>query len=318
MGHPADVGLVDAHAEGHGGGDDQPVLALKAGLDRAPGLGLHPAVIGDRGKARLGQGAGQRLGPGAGRAIDDPRLAGAGRGKVEDLAARPVLGAEGEVDVRPVEAAQEHQRLRVAEQPRQDLVAGLGIGGRCEGRKRHPQRVPQGPDAQVVGAEIMAPLADAMGLVHRDRTGPGAPQQRLGRPRGEPFGRDVKQPQLARLEGAQHLGVLVLGIAAGQRGRGHPRVAERADLVAHQRDQRRDDDRQPRPQQRRKLEAQRLAAARGHDRQHLAAGGDGLDDLLLAGAEIVEAEDLPQHPPRGDGLRTRRTSRHCWRARAEG
>jgi hypothetical protein len=36
MGDPADVGLVDAHAEGDGGDDDQPVLAAGTALDLAP------------------------------------------------------------------------------------------------------------------------------------------------------------------------------------------------------------------------------------------------------------------------------------------
>ena len=48
MGDPADVGLVDPHAEGDRGHDDQAVLALEALLDRAAGLRLHPAVVGRR------------------------------------------------------------------------------------------------------------------------------------------------------------------------------------------------------------------------------------------------------------------------------
>ncbi len=73
-----------------------------------------------------------------------------------------------------------------------------------------------------------------------------------------------------------------------------PRFAQRAHLVAHQRDQRRDDHRHALAHQRGQLEAQRLAAARRHDRQHVAACGHRLDDLLLSGAETVESPDLAQ------------------------
>ena len=51
-------------------------------------------------------------------------------------------------------------------QPRDDLVAGFRIGRRRECRQGHIERAAQFPDPQIVGAEIMAPLADAMGLIY--------------------------------------------------------------------------------------------------------------------------------------------------------
>ena len=45
-------------------------------------------------------------------------------------------------------------------------------------------------------------------------------------------------------------------------------------------------------QQRRQLEAQRLAAAGRHDREHVAAAQDVAHDLLLPGAKGIEAEAL--------------------------
>ena len=112
MGDPADVGLVDAHAEGDGGHDDQPVLLLEAHLDPAAFVGLHPAVIVAGAVPRLAQGLGQRLGLGAGGAIDDAGLALAGGGKAQDLLARRVLDRKGQAHVGPVEAAQEGRGRR--------------------------------------------------------------------------------------------------------------------------------------------------------------------------------------------------------------
>ena len=50
---PADVGLVDAHAEGDRRHHDQPVLALEGGLDPAALLGIEARVIGQRQVPRL-------------------------------------------------------------------------------------------------------------------------------------------------------------------------------------------------------------------------------------------------------------------------
>ena len=73
---------------------------------------------------------------------------------------------------------------------------------------------------------------------------------------------------------------------------GTPAALQLLHLVLHQRDQRRDDHRQPVEQQRRDLVAQRLAAAGGHDRQRIAPGQHVLDHLALERAEGVVAEGV--------------------------
>ena len=60
-----------------------------------------------------------------------------------------------------------------------------------------------------------------------------------------------------------------------------PSIAQRVDLILHQRDQRRHDDAGAGPDERRDLVAQRLAAAGRHQRQHVAAGEQRLDDRRL-------------------------------------
>ncbi len=294
MRDPANVGLVDAHAKSDRGHHDQPILALEPRLDLAAGLALHTAMIGGRGQTRLVQRGCQCLGLGAGAAIDDARLSAPGGGEIEDLPARSVLGLEGQMDIRPIKAAQEYLWLRAVEQPRHDLVAGLGIGGGGKGGQGHAQRPAQLANPQIIGAEVMPPLADAMRLVHGDGLHPGAAQHRHGRPGRQPLGRHVKQPQFARIQRPHHLGVLFLGIAAGQGGGSDARFGQCTDLIAHQGDQRRNHHRQPVPYQCGQLIAQRLAAAGRHDRQHVAAGRDGIHDLFLPRPKGVEAEDLPQ------------------------
>ena len=46
MRHPADIGLVHAHAERHGRHNDQAVFAREPAFYPAPRLGFHSAVIG--------------------------------------------------------------------------------------------------------------------------------------------------------------------------------------------------------------------------------------------------------------------------------
>ena len=90
--------------------------------------------------------------------------------------------------------------------------------------------------------------------------------------------------------GEDRLGLLAVGL----RGEGAGLDAgggQGAHLVAHQRDQRGDDESDAGARQRRELVAERLAAAGRHDGEDVAAGFDGGDDLLLAGAEVGEAED---------------------------
>ncbi len=295
VGDPADVGLVHAHPEGDRGADDQPVLGGEAFLDRAAIVGFHPAVVMRDRMPILAQRPRKALGLGAGAAIDDARLAAARLGEGHDLLARAVLGLERQVDVRSVETAQEGLRPLAPEQAGDDFLLRLGVGGRGEGRKRHAQRAAQFADAQVIGPEIVAPLADAMRLVHGDQRHARLCQHPLRPARGQPFRREVEQLERAVVQRAEHGVGLFLGIARGQRTGGDAGLAQPADLVAHQRDERRNHHRHAGAHQRRKLEAQRLAPACGHDRQHVAPLGHGLDDLALAGAERIEAENVFQH-----------------------
>ena len=69
------------------------------------------------------------------------------------------------------------------------------------------------------------------------------------------------------------------------------------DLILHQRDQRREDERRLGPQHRRELVGERLARAGGHQRERVAALDGRAHDLLLAGPELVEPEQSSQLGP---------------------
>ena len=244
MGDPADVGLVDAHAEGDRGHDDQPVLLLEAPLDLAARIGLHAGVVMAGGVAVVAERARDALGLGAGAAVDDAGLPTPRGGEGQDLAPRLVLRLEGQRDVGAVEAVEEHLGL-VLEEPRRDLRARLRVCRRGEGRERHAQRAPQRADPQVVRAEVVAPLAHAMRLVHRDERAVRAPEHPFRAGGGEALGGDVEQLQQTRIDRLPDLRGLLLGVPRGERAGADPGGGQRADLVAHERDEGRDDDRQP-------------------------------------------------------------------------
>jgi hypothetical protein len=112
--------------------------------------------------------------------------------------------------------------------------------------------------------------------------------------REEPLGRDVEQAFEPALELRDHVALLGLRLRARQQRRVDLLVAELLNLVLHQRDQRRDDDRQPALHDGGQLVAQALARAGGHDAQHVAPAQHVLDHLPLRRAEIVESEMLLQ------------------------
>jgi len=86
-----------------------------------------------------------------------------------------------------------------------------------------------------------------------------------------------RHPQRLQLVGAGERGVDV--------GRLDMELAEAIDLVFHKRDERRDDDREPVPEECRDPVADRLTGSRRGDGEHVPAGQLGLHHLDLAGAE---------------------------------
>ncbi len=108
--------------------------------------------------------------------------------------------------------------------------------------------------------------------------------------RDQPFRADVEQVQRVLVQTRQYL-------AGGRRaqagiviGRSDAVRDERVDLVLHQRDQRRHDDSDAAPMQRRDLVAQRLSAAGGHQHERIAPGDQVRDDRLLMRTKARIAE----------------------------
>ena len=236
------------------------------------------------------------------------------RRKASSCALRVVLLDDGVADVRPVEAADEDARVAELE-ALDDVGARQRVGGRGEGDPRHVgEALVQQRQLEVVLAEVVAPLADAVRLVDREHRQQAALVQRLElgehARRGDALGRGVEEDQAA----AHHLALDPRRRLAVERrveeGGVDAGFLERRDLVLHQRDQRADDDGDAVAgavaDDRRHLVAQALAAAGRHQDERVAAGADVLDDLFLRAAEGGVAEHLAEDLARGGGGARRR------------
>ena len=218
--------------------------------------------------------------------------------KAFELGLRVLLVDDLVADVRAVEARDKARRV-VEPEPVDDLAAGKVVGGGGQRDARHIRKA-FGDDgkADIFRAEIVPPLRHAMRLVDREQGDVGAAEQAEAARRHQPLRRDIEQVEIAgqqpRLDG--------VGFLIGQRRIQHRRLdaglEQAGDLVAHQRDQRRDHDAAALSQQRRQLIAQRLAAAGRHQHQAIAAAGDVPHDLFLRAAKAGQAEHVIQHRER--------------------
>ncbi len=294
---------VDAHAEGVGGDDHLGSAGHEGLLAATAGVGGHAGVIGDGGDAGAGDELGDGVGVAAGAAVDDR---GAGLERVlrgEDVQEGGALARDGagslqgedvEGEVGAVEAGAHGDGLAQTE-ARGDLLRDAGGGG---GGGGHHGGAAEGRDgvvqAQVVGAEVVAPLGDAVGLVD-DEEGDAALGEGVAEGGGgEALGGGEDERGLAGGDRAQRGGVVPVGHAGGEHRGGHAGVVQAARLVGHQGDERRDDDDEAVAGERGQLIAERLAAAGGHHDERVASVQGGEHGLALAGPEGAEAEPPQQ------------------------
>ena len=237
--HPAHVRLIDSHAE-RDRRRDGPGRALKEGGHRlaavAPG---KPGVVERHLLARCGERVMRRLRAGMRRRVDDP-----GAGKFTRRAHHLVLLVgerphvpRREVDVRPVEIADHDLGITQAEPPH-DLLPHRrrGRGGQGQANRR-ADRLGLGAEPHVVGTEVVAPLADQVGLIDHEQPGPGALQRLPGLAVGQLF--RCEKDERAGVTRGQQRGCARTGrLLRVEDDRWQPGRMQVRDLIILQRDQR--------------------------------------------------------------------------------
>ena len=247
MDHEAEVGLVVAHAQRRGRDQRLEPVVAQVVLEPLPGGGVQPAGVGrDREPVAVDRPhrLGEALGVGHGQRVDD-----AGPGQLGQVVDHPGVALQRrevahhrELQAGPGQGAAQHQG-RLAELGG-DVVGDPLVGGR-RGRQHRGGGVEPPQDvghAAVVGAEVVAPVGDRVGLV--DDHQPEPPGQRVEHAPpearvGQPLRRHEQDVEPAPEEVGLHLGPR-LDVAGVERRRPQPGLAGRRDLVTHQREQRRD------------------------------------------------------------------------------
>ena len=158
--------------------------------------------------------------------------------------------------------------------------------------------------ASVVGAEVVAPVADAVRLVDDEQSDARDELRQLlvaERRVVEPLGRHQQHVDLVAVELGEHVAPLVR-VGGVDLHRPHPRPRGCRDLVAHEREQRRDEHRRPgaaAAQQQRRDEVDRRLAPPGalHDECPAAVVDERLDRLELPVVEVgvVAPDERAQH-----------------------
>ncbi len=283
---PAHVRAVDPHAEGVGGGDHRALVADEAVLDGGAVLVGEAGVVG-----QTAGGIGDLFHILAGGGIDDGGKSRGGEAPQQvELFLGPRAGVYLELQIGPLEAGDAGLHRGAVELAHNVLAHHRGGGG-GEGRHlRDAQLVDEFPDAMVIRPEVMAPLADAVRLVDHEEGGT-PPQDRLAElPGAQPLGRDVEQLQLAGEPAPDHLPPVCRREGAVEERRRDATSLEGIHLVLHQRDEWRNDERQARPHDRRKLVAEGLAGAGGHHHAKLPPRHQLLYHVLLPLQEPVKPE----------------------------
>ncbi|SIM91387.1 Uncharacterised protein [Mycobacteroides abscessus subsp. abscessus] len=243
----AQVRLVEAHPQRGGSHQRLDPILLQGGLRLLPILRVRAAGVGQHLVPRLGEDAGGVLRGGDGQGVDDaaarqiPQV----RQQPRDPGGVVRQAQHPQAQGIPGQGAAQGEHLLTHPQLLLDVRDHPAVGRGRGGQHRHPGRqgADQIPDAPVVRAEVVAPVGDAVGLIHHQQ-GAGAHQLRLpllAEPGVvQPLRADQQHVQLSRAHPVLDLRPLG-GVRGVHGGSAHPRPLGRGHLVPHQRQQRGDD-----------------------------------------------------------------------------
>ena len=264
------------------------------GEGQGPALRIHARVVGDGFDPRLGEAPRPGLHRPARTGIDQHRPTGLlqRRQHLRQGVLRTAAHGVGQV----VAAGGAHldqwaPQLQQADQIRPHPWRGGGT----EGHHRHPRaEAAQLPQPAVVGAEVMAPGADAVGLINGDPHQAAVVLQLLQQLAGglhlQTLRRQVEQPQAVAAHPGQQVPAPGRIQAPMQTGGGDPAALQVLHLVFHQGHQRRNHQHQPTPHQGRQLITEGFPRPGGEHRQAVTPCQEGLNHLPLSRPKAAPAE----------------------------
>ncbi len=156
---------------------------------------------------------------------------------------------------------------------RDDIIPNAGGRGGRESDEWHGRKsLAQDREFAILRSKIMAPFRDTVGLVHGDETDVPSLEGCEHLFGYEAFRRQIENVVPAACQILPSPSVLLGRQRRIEESRRYADLLQAVDLILHESDQRRDDDCEPVVDDRGQLIAQRLATARGQQRQDIFAG----------------------------------------------
>ena len=290
MDDEADVGLVDAHTEGVGADHNAGLPCLPGSLTGAAHPRLEPGVIeGSADALRLQERCGFLTAAAAAHVHDATPLHPVA--DVQELAALVFRFADDIAEVRTLEAGLEEVALAEA-QLVHNVLRNLRGGGGGKGYHGGVNGFTETADLEIVRAEVIAPLRDAVGLVDHYIINVQDFQIAAEQTCAETLRGDIKE--LAASVGGIVQGVVhLMAVHSRMHGDGPDAAGLKIlHLVFHKGDKRSDHEGGAVTQQGRDLKTDALASAGGQDSEGVATLQGGVHDLFLHGPEGVVAPNL--------------------------
>ena len=290
MHHEADVGLVDAHTEGIGADHHPGLPRLPGSLAGAAHPRLEPGVIeGCTNPLRLQERSGFLTATAAAHVHDATPLHPVA--DVQELTAFVFRFADDITEVRTLEAGLEEVALAEA-QLVHDVFRNLRGGGGGEGYHGGVNGFTETADLEIVRAEVIAPLRDAVGLVDHYIINVQDLQIAAEQTCAETLRGDIEELAAAVCGVVQRV-VHLMTVHSRMHGDGPDAAGlQILHLVFHKGDKRSDHQSRAVLQQSGNLETDALASAGGQDSESVATLQGGVHDLLLHGPEGVVAPNL--------------------------
>ena len=237
MNHTAHIGPVDAHPKRHRRTHHIEALVLECTLHTLSSRRVHACVVVPRIQATFSQRLGVPFGFGSAAAIHNRTLSTVAVQRRGNSIGRAILGQDPVYQIGSIKMPHQLDRVHQPELAN-DVVANLGGCGGGERMHRHAREVfAQTGQLPVLGPEVMAPIADAVGFVDGDRTNSHGPHHfdpaRIHHPLG---GAEEQRPTAI----ANAIKDFVVGLVGQPRVHGrrfYPYRAERSNLIFHQGDQ---------------------------------------------------------------------------------
>ena len=250
MNHEAHIRLIDAHAESVGRNHDR-LAVIEEIILIVPALRIaQTGMVARRSIPVCAKQAAHFLHVFPRRAIDNAAAIPHLRQKIEQLTVLLVRRAHLKAKIGPIKARR-HAEWILKIQQFDDV--GLHLFGRCRGKRAHDgalgQRLDERPDAQIARTKILPPLGDAVRLVHRQQRNLGFPAklpELIGFQSFRSNVDDFIHPAARIFNGVRILPRRQRGIEIS---RAHSGLVQRCHLILHQRDQRRNDQRNAGQQQ---------------------------------------------------------------------